>query len=184
MFLVEKYTRCNQLIHFTILILRRCSYSEIHLDRLFDSYDRFFIYFEPFRIEPYDPNVEVNGKTIPTVQGSYCWSSMFSAQCADMVYVDALHMTEKSKPVIVSPSDKIHLSFDRKPDTLHVVRWDSKTKSEQVSLKTTFLSHRLLKAHIPMRSLPDGTNMVTVYPPFDSGPIKPTSLKQEMNNNA
>ncbi|MFL0200462.1 hypothetical protein ACHFI2_07560 [Exiguobacterium acetylicum] len=51
-----------------------------------------------------------------------------------MIYVDALHMTEKSKPVIVSPSDKIHLSFDREPDTLQVVRWDSKTKSEQVSL--------------------------------------------------
>jgi len=99
----------------------------------------FFIYFEPFRIEPYDPNVEVNGKAIPTVQGSYCWSSLFSAQCADMIYVDALHMTEKSKPVIVSPSDKIHLSFDRKPDTLHVVRWDSKTKSEQVSLKNNIL---------------------------------------------
>ncbi|MCY1691354.1 hypothetical protein OVA29_12195 [Exiguobacterium sp. SL14] len=94
----------------------------------------FFIYFEPFRIEPYDPDVEVNGKQVPTVQGSYCWSSLFSAQCADMIYVDALHMTEKSKPVIVSPNDKIHLSFDRKPDTLQVVRWDSKTKSEQVSL--------------------------------------------------
>lgn len=100
----------------------------------------FFIYFEPLQIEPYDSSFEVNGKTIPTVQGSYCWSSMFSAQCADMVYVDALHMTENSKPVIVSPSDKIHLSFDRKPDTLEVVRWDSKTKSEQVSLKNDILS--------------------------------------------
>ncbi len=100
----------------------------------------FFIYFEPLQIEPYDSSFEVNGKTIPTVQGSYCWSSMFSAQCADMVYVDALHMTENSKPVIVSPSDKINLSFDRKPDTLEVVRWDSKTKSEQVSLKNDILS--------------------------------------------
>lgn len=99
----------------------------------------FFIYFEPLQIEPYDSSFEVNGKTIPTVQGSYCWSSMFSAQCADMVYVDALHMTENSKPVIVSPSDKINLSFDRKPDTLHVVRLDSKTKSEQVSLKNDIL---------------------------------------------
>lgn len=99
----------------------------------------FFIYFEPFRIEPYDPNVEVNGKAIPTVQGSYCWSSLFSAQCADMIYVDALHMTEKSKPIIVSPSDKIHLSFDRKPDVLQVVRWDSKTKSKQVALKNDIL---------------------------------------------
>ncbi len=99
----------------------------------------FFIYFEPLQIEPYDSSFEVNGKTIPTVQGSYCWSSMFSAQCADMVYVDALHMTENSKPVIVSSSDKIHLSFDRKPDTLEVVRWDSKTKSEQVSLKNDIL---------------------------------------------
>lgn len=99
----------------------------------------FFIYFEPLQIEPYDSSFEVNGKTIPTVQGSYCWSSMFSAQCADMVYVDALHMTENSKPVIVSPSDKINLSFDRKPDTLEVVRWDSKTKSEQVSLKNDIL---------------------------------------------
>jgi len=99
----------------------------------------FFIYFEPFRIEPYDPNVEVNGKAIPTVQGSYCWSSLFSAQCADMIYVDALHMTEKSMPIIVSPSDKIHLSFDRKPDVLQVVRWDSKTKSKQVALKNDIL---------------------------------------------
>lgn len=99
----------------------------------------FFIYFEPFHIEPYDPDVEVNGKPIPTVQGSYCWSSMFSAQCADMIDVDALHMTENSKPVIVSPSDKIHISFDRKPDTLHVVRLDSKTKSKQVSLKNDIL---------------------------------------------
>lgn len=99
----------------------------------------FFIYFEPFRIEPYDPDVKVNGRAIPTVQGSYCWSSMFSAQCADMIDVDALHMTENSKPVIVSPSDKIHISFDRKPDTLHVVRLDSKTKSKQVSLKNDIL---------------------------------------------
>ncbi len=99
----------------------------------------FFIYFEPFRIEPYDPDVKVNGRAIPTVQGSYCWSSMFSAQCADMIDVDALHMTENSKPVIVSPSDKIHISFDHKPDTLHVVRLDSKTKSEQVSLKNDIL---------------------------------------------
>jgi len=57
-----------------------------------------------------------------------------------MIYVDAIHMTEKSKPFIVSPSDKIHLSFDRKPDTLEVVRWDSKTKSEQVALKNNILS--------------------------------------------
>jgi len=99
----------------------------------------FFIYFEPFRIEPYDPNVEVNGKQIPTVQGSYCWFSLFSGQCADMIYVDALHMTEKSKPVIVSPNDKIHLSFDRVPDTLQVVRWDTKKKSKQVSLKNDII---------------------------------------------
>lgn len=99
----------------------------------------FFIYFEPFRIKPYDPDVKVNDRAIPTVQGSYCWSSMFSAQCADMIDVDALHMTENSKPVIVSPSDKIHISFDRKPDTLHVVRLDSKTKSKQVSLKNDIL---------------------------------------------
>ncbi|WP_426273194.1 hypothetical protein [Exiguobacterium sp. R-17] len=57
-----------------------------------------------------------------------------------MIDVDALHMTENSKPVIVSPSDKIHLSFDRKPDSLEVVRWDSKTNSEQVSLKNDILS--------------------------------------------
>lgn len=99
----------------------------------------FFIYFEPLQIEPYDSSFEVNGKTIPTAQGSYCWSSMFNAQCADMVYVDALHMTGNSKPVIVSPSDKIHISFDRKPDTLHVVRLDSKTKSKQVALKNDIL---------------------------------------------
>lgn len=56
-----------------------------------------------------------------------------------MIYVDALHMTEKSKPVIVSPNDKIHLSFDRVPDTLQVVRWDTKKKSKQVSLKNDII---------------------------------------------
>ncbi|WP_294746710.1 hypothetical protein [uncultured Exiguobacterium sp.] len=98
----------------------------------------FFIYFEPFRAEPYDPNVEIDGKQVPTVQGSYCWSSLFSGRCVDMIYVNALHMTEKSNSVIVSPNEKIHLSFEREPDTLKIVRWDTKTKSEKVSFKNEY----------------------------------------------
>lgn len=98
-----------------------------------------FVQFEPFRDEPPDPRVEVQGKSIPTVQGTFCWSGMFSGQCVDKIYVDGLHMTEKSKPVTVMPNEKIKISFDPKPDTIKILQFNNKKTSDPVTLKNNQL---------------------------------------------
>lgn len=99
----------------------------------------FFVQFEPFRDEPPDPRVEIQGKSIPTVQGTFCWSGMFSSQCVDKIYVDGLHMTEKSKPVTVMPNEKIKISFDPKPDTIKILQFNNKKTSDPVTLKNNQL---------------------------------------------
>lgn len=99
----------------------------------------FFVQFEPFRDVPPDPHVEIQGKSIPTVQGTFCWSGMFSSQCVDKIYVDGLHMTEKSKPVTVMPNEKIKISFDPKPDTIKILQFNNKKTSDPVTLKNNQL---------------------------------------------
>ncbi|AFS70342.1 hypothetical protein [Exiguobacterium antarcticum] len=98
----------------------------------------FFVEFEPFRDEPPDPRVEIQGKSVPTVQGTFCWSGMFSGQCVDKIYVDGLHMTEKSKPVTVMPNEKIQNSFDPEPDTIKILRFNKET-GKPVTLKNNQL---------------------------------------------
>ena len=99
----------------------------------------FFVQFEPFRDEPPDPRVEIKGQSIPTVQGTFCWSGMFSSQCVDKIYVDGLHMTEKSKPVTVMPNEKIQISFDPEPDTIKILQFKNKKNDNPVTLKNNQL---------------------------------------------
>ncbi|WP_131972953.1 hypothetical protein [Exiguobacterium sp. B203-G5 25_7] len=98
-----------------------------------------FVQFEPFRDEPPDPRVEIQGKSIPTVQGTFCWSGLFSGQCVDKIYVDGLHMTEKSKPVTVMPNEKIRIAFDPEPDTINILQFNNKKTGNPVRLKNNQL---------------------------------------------
>ncbi|WP_137789210.1 hypothetical protein [Bacillus sp. E(2018)] len=70
---------------------------------------------------------------IPVKQSSYCWDGFLSGGCAD--YAEPFMMND-IEPVTVAPSEKITISYNRKPIKVskEVMVW-SKSQSDSKSVK-------------------------------------------------
>jgi len=100
------------------------------------------IIFEPFRSEPYTPEVTANGSNIPTTQGSYCWEVILSAQCVDYIYTTPIEMAQKHNPTVVSPNEKITIDFKKEPNsgTLTVEQWMDENNIKTVELQNNSIT--------------------------------------------
>lgn len=100
------------------------------------------IVFEPFRSEPYKPDVSANGSHIPTTLGSYCWMGILRAQCVDYIYTTPIEMAQKHNPTIVSPKEKITINFKKEPisGTLKIEKWTDENNIENVELQNDLIT--------------------------------------------
>ncbi len=92
------------------------------------------IVFEPFRGTPPNPEVEANGKDVPTVQGSYCWSSLFRSQCGDKIYRNGLDMAKEQKPVNVSAGAPVRVELSGDLKSVKLIQWDDQKQESPVTL--------------------------------------------------
>ncbi|MBH0157275.1 hypothetical protein IHV10_12915 [Fictibacillus sp. 5RED26] len=71
--------------------------------------------------------------TIPVKQGSYCWDGFLNGECRDMVEP---FMMNDIEPITVAPSEKITISYNRKPIKVskEVMVW-SKSQSDSKRVK-------------------------------------------------
>ncbi len=93
--------------------------------------------FEPFRSEPPTPNVTIGNVNIPTIQGSYCWEGLISAQCEDKAYTSLFEMASTHKPTVVLPNENIIIKFKKKPIgvTMKAEKWLDEDNIQKVELK-------------------------------------------------
>ncbi|WP_341202470.1 hypothetical protein [Planomicrobium okeanokoites] len=91
---------------------------------------------EPFRMEPPTPNVTVNGKEIPTTQGSYCWRGIIISQCVDFIHTTPLDMAKEHNPTLISPQEKIGVDFRKEPlsGTLVIEQWIDENNIKEIEL--------------------------------------------------
>lgn len=66
-------------------------------------------------IEPPLPSVTVDGKSVPVLRGSYCWSGPTSGRCVDMISPPELIKHHGKSPVKVSPGATVVIEFGEKP---------------------------------------------------------------------
>jgi len=93
------------------------------------------IVFEPFRGAPPNPEVEAQGKDVPTVQGSYCWDSLLRSQCGDKIYRNGLDMAKEQKPISVSAGSVVSVELSGNPEQVKLIQWDDQEKESTVTLK-------------------------------------------------
>lgn len=72
---------------------------------------------------PNPPELKVySGNTnVPTVLGSYCWKSLVSKLCVDMIPPDDLLKEKGYTPPVVPPGSTLRLTFTVSPDPGSVV---------------------------------------------------------------
>ncbi|UKS57431.1 hypothetical protein [Exiguobacterium acetylicum] len=92
------------------------------------------IVFEPFRGAPPNPEVEAQGKDVPTVQGSFCWDSLLRSQCVDKTYRNGLDMVKKQTPVNVSAGESVRVELSGNPEQVELIQWNDQKKESRISL--------------------------------------------------
>ena len=93
------------------------------------------IVFEPFRGAPPNPDVEANGKNVPTVQGSYCWNSLLRSQCVDKTYRDGLDLAKRKTPVTVSAGASVRIELSGDLKSVKLSQWNDQKQGFPVALK-------------------------------------------------
>ncbi|WP_410503074.1 hypothetical protein RIF24_07485 [Exiguobacterium acetylicum] len=93
------------------------------------------IIFEPFRGAPPNPEVEAQGKDVPTVQGSYCWDSLLRSQCVDKTYRDGLDLVKGQKPIVVSAGEPVSIELSGTIESMELTQWNDQKKSSSVTFK-------------------------------------------------
>lgn len=93
------------------------------------------IVFEPFRGAPPNPDVEANGKDVPTVQGSYCWNSLLRSQCVDKTYRDGLDLAKRKTPVTVSAGASVRIELSGDLKSVKLSQWNDQKQGSPVALK-------------------------------------------------
>lgn len=91
---------------------------------------------EPFRMEPPTPKVTVEGKKIPTTQGSYCWRGIIISQCVDFIHTTPLDMAKEHNPTLVSPQENIGIDFHKDPlsGTVEIEQWSDEKTIKEIEL--------------------------------------------------
>ncbi len=92
------------------------------------------IVFEPFRGAPPNPDVEANGKDVPTVQGSYCWDSLLRSQCVDKTYRDGLDLAKEKTSVTVSAGAPIRVELSGDLKSVKLIQWNDQKQESRVTL--------------------------------------------------
>ncbi|MED4402244.1 hypothetical protein [Metabacillus fastidiosus] len=87
--------------------------------------------------KPPSPVITVGDITVPTEQGTYCWSGFMNAVCVDMISPFEIVANSDLKPVIVSPGAELNIAFKNKPkaNTLSATRWINREEVEDANLK-------------------------------------------------
>lgn len=85
--------------------------------------------------EPPKPQVVANGKTISTLQSTYCWKKILNNECVDMILPTDQIAKKKVKPTIVAPNSAIQIQYKKQPKSpIEVSIWDEKSESKTVEM--------------------------------------------------
>ncbi|WP_226671945.1 hypothetical protein [Rossellomorea aquimaris] len=95
---------------------------------------------KPFQTSPPKVKVTVGEVAIPTAEGSYCWDGLFSGGCVDKEYGSIVAMAGEYKPTVVSPGQKINVTFDKKPKTVDAERWMGEEQAQRVEWKNRMIT--------------------------------------------
>ncbi len=81
--------------------------------------------------------ITVEGKSVPTAQGTYCWEGFLNSKCVDMISPPDIIIHHDMKPVVVSPEAAIKIDFKKEPnkDSVGVNRWVSNSETKAAELK-------------------------------------------------
>jgi hypothetical protein len=110
----------------------------------------FFVLFVGFGVyfisglidsKPPEPTITVNGKHVPSAQGTYCWAGFLNGKCVDMISPPDIIAHHDMKPVVVSPEAEIKINFKKEPekDSIGVNSWKSNSETEAAELKGNIL---------------------------------------------
>ncbi|MBB5325305.1 hypothetical protein HNQ34_002405 [Anoxybacillus tepidamans] len=92
--------------------------------------------------KPPSPRITVEGKNIPTAQGSYCWDGFFNNMCVDMISPPQIVEHEGLAPVVVPPGAQLKIDFQKEPTkgTLGVNKWMSNHDVKNAKLNGNILT--------------------------------------------
>ena len=85
--------------------------------------------------KPPKPQVVANGKTISTLQSTYCWEKIMNNECVDMISPTDQIAKEKVEPIIVALNSTIQIQYKKQPKSpIEVSIWDEKSESKTVEM--------------------------------------------------
>lgn len=85
--------------------------------------------------EPPKPQVVANGKTISTLQSTYCWKKILNNECGDMILPTDQIAKKKVKPTIVASNSAIQIQYKKQlKSPIEVSIWDEKSESKTVEM--------------------------------------------------
>ncbi|MFY7751353.1 MAG: hypothetical protein ACOVQU_06115 [Exiguobacterium acetylicum] len=105
-----------------------------------------FLSLDPFRHQPPEPTVTIEGRDVKVYTGTYSWSGVFRGETAD-AKAEAVDLVKDDPSTLANPEDRLTIRFEEEPapKSVTIVLWsveDNKKikiyeKTGKISVPTT-----------------------------------------------
>lgn len=97
-----------------------------------------FLSLDPFRHQPPEPTVTIEGRDVKVYTGTYSWSGMFRGETAD-AKAEAIDLVKDDPSTLANPEDRLTIRFEEgpAPNSVTIVLWSVKDKNEIKTYKKT-----------------------------------------------
>ncbi|MFP7278974.1 hypothetical protein SFC11_06405 [Exiguobacterium indicum] len=97
-----------------------------------------FLSLDPFRHQPPEPTVTIEGRDVKVYTGTYSWSGMFRGEVAD-TKSEAVDLVKGDPSTQANPEDRLMIRFEEEPTpkSVTIVLWSVEDKKEIKTYKKT-----------------------------------------------
>lgn len=97
-----------------------------------------FLSLDPFRHQPPEPTVTIEGRDVKVYTGTYSWSGMFRGEVAD-TKSEAVDLVKGDPSTLAKPEDRLTIRFEEgpTPKSVTIVLWSVEDKKEIKTYKKT-----------------------------------------------
>lgn len=90
-----------------------------------------FLSLDPFRHQPPEPTVRIEGRDVKVYTGTYSWSGMFRGEVAD-TKSEAVDLVKGDPSTQANPEDRLMIRFEEEPTpkSVTIVLWSVEDKKE------------------------------------------------------
>ncbi len=90
-----------------------------------------FLSLDPFRHQPPEPTVRIEGRDVKVYTGTYSWSGMFRGEVAD-TKSGAVDLVKGDPSTQAKPEDRLTIRFEEEPTpkSVTIVLWSVEDKKE------------------------------------------------------